>query len=91
MCVCLECSSKFEFEGNAVFRVDVWNKSILSFASFLELTSFLPVSRDILLISNLAWLLVSNWKNNSFFCLHLKHGFVCVPLCLYPFPLWLSA
>lgn len=34
-CVCLQCSS--EFEGNAVFRVDVWNKTILTVASFLEL------------------------------------------------------
>lgn len=68
MCVCLQCSSEYVFEGNAVFRVDVWNNTILTIASFLELfISFLPVSRDILLISYLAWLLVSNWKNNGIF------------------------
>lgn len=66
--MCLQGSSEYVFEGNAVFRVDVWSKTILTVASFLELLiSFLPVSRDILLISYLAWLLVSNWKNNGIF------------------------
>lgn len=35
------------FENNTVFRVDVWDKTILTVAPFLELLiSFLPVSRD---------------------------------------------
>lgn len=90
MCVCLQCSS--EFEGSAVFRVDIWKKTIVTVTSFLELLiSFLPISRDILLISYLAWLLVSNWKKNGILftfeiwlclCPFMSISLSCLAVCL---------
>lgn len=67
------CSSEYVFEDN-VFRVDVCNKTILIVASFLELLiSFLPVSRDSLLVTYLVCLPVSGFdaisdqKNDGIF------------------------
>lgn len=72
-CVLKLCSSEYVFEDN-VFRVDVCDKTILTVASFLELLiSFLPVSRDSLLVTYRVCLpvygfdAVSDQKNDGIF------------------------
>lgn len=95
-CVLKLHSSEYMFEDTAVFGVGTWDKSILTVASFLEvLISLLPVSGDSLLISYLACLpvssfdAISNRKNNGIF-FTLLDWLICVPFCLYPFPVAIS-
>ena len=85
-CVLKLCWSEYMFEDNAVFRVDVWDRTVLTVASFLQLLiSFLPVSRGSLLISYLACLpvsgfpAISNRTNNGIFFTLLTW------FCLCPF------
>lgn len=81
------------FEDDTIFRVEVWEKTILAAASFLELCIsflFLPISRDSLAISYLAcspvasFDVISNQKNSGIFimlltCFHLR-PFLCVSI-----------
>lgn len=88
-CVLQLCSCEYMFEGDAVFRVDVWEKTILAAASFLELSiSFLPISRDSLAISYLVCLpvasfdAISNQKNSGIFFMLLTCFCLCPFLCI---------
>lgn len=90
-CVLKLCSSEYVFEDN-VFRVDVCDKTILTVASFLELLiSFLPVSRDSLLVTYRVCLpvygfdAVSDQKNDGIF-FTLLSWFWLHPFLSIPFP-----